>query len=52
VSVANAGGSGNSGSFGVPKSMVTSARSATHRVLSHASGTSWNRWRISAADFR
>ena len=45
-------GSGNVGSCGLPNSIVTSARSAIHSVLSHASGSSWKRWRISCAGFR
>ena len=36
-------GSGKLGSCGAPNSISTSARSATHSVLSHASGTSRNR---------
>ena len=52
ASDANPSGSGKSGSCGLPNSMVTSARSAIQSVLSHASGISSNRYRISWAGFR
>ena len=43
VSSVKPSGSGKFGSRASPKSIVRSARSAIHSVLSHASGTSRNR---------